>query len=831
MSVEEDAPKITYVESFDRTAAATLIKYKQHYMTWGVMIGLFETMEAAESSFRTLTAYVARAKGANKNQVEVSYSQKHGRGRYFADGGLSLQSLKGIIRGSIAKDLYYDIDFVNCHPVILIKLCKERGIKPIFLTMYMQDRAMILSEIHEANPSIAFDELKSMILSIIYGGNTAISKITNKTEWLNGFIKEMASILEKAPAWYPEEYKLQVGLKGEGYFNLNGATLSASVQVIENELLMMMAAILKTKKCINSNCVLTFDGIMVPKKSFRSPEKLEKVMREVEKAFSEKGYEIKLKSKEFRSLPELSDDKKAQLDAEYAEENKVAAESKRVELLNSDGFETPRDRYLSSPYYWHNFVADMSDVHPSYDSLCNTFRSHVGKVMIRAYEMDDMIIRKISSENLLHFDKTVPREVFSYMTGDLVPKVKNIPLKSLMLSCGLINDVPAYDKLDFQPIGPFESREECEAKGIINDHKFNTYTNLQATLLPADQVDASKIEAVLHHIKKVWADDDETLNTYLLSWFHTIFTKPRFKSRVAIVLKSSEKQIGKGIIINDFLIPFVFGNKYSMSIAGLDTVVSRFNDIMMNKIFISCDELSTIDGGYHQSFDVLKKLITDPTIKIEIKNGRIFIYPNYSNFIMSTNHDFTIKIEVADARYLVLECNPYYKRNFKYFENLAATFNQETADHFYSYICHAMFVGGDVSRVADVRAIPMTTLKKDMIFQGLQSPVRFMMYLKKKVFDAAEEEQTDSDGALGSDDEASVAGDTAASEHALFGVRFNPKRIGAGPLYDMYKRWCTDNQEKIVTSCKFGRDIKDYIKKVKSNRTYYDLSTFEIRMD
>jgi len=258
-------------------------------------------------------------------------------------------------------------------------------------------------------------------------------------------------------------------------------------------------------------------------------------------------------------------------------------------------------------------------------------------VMFKIYAMDDHIIRKISRKNMYQFDKKIPSEVFKYYdisaNGKLI--IKKVSLKQ-MLEGGCISNVMRFDNLDFRPIGVVED------DFIEDEDLFNTFTNFQAKLV--DEVDMSKIDIILNHIKKVWCSDNDEYYNYMLSWFKLIITNPSFKSKVAIVLKSAEKQIGKGILINDFLIPYVFGEQYSMSIAGLDTITCKFNQIMMNKLFINCDELSTIDGSYHQSFDILKKRITDKSIKIEIKGGKSFVYPDYCNYIMCTNNDFTIMV-------------------------------------------------------------------------------------------------------------------------------------------------------------------------------------------
>jgi len=58
---------------------------------------------------------------------EATVFYKPGRGlnsgRLYANGGLSLQSIKRRIRHTVAGDLYDDVDMVNAHPTILAQLC------------------------------------------------------------------------------------------------------------------------------------------------------------------------------------------------------------------------------------------------------------------------------------------------------------------------------------------------------------------------------------------------------------------------------------------------------------------------------------------------------------------------------------------------------------------------------------------------------------------------------------------------------------------------------------------------------------------------------------
>ena len=140
-----------------------------------------------------------------------------------------------------------------------------------------------------------------------------------------------------------------------------------------------------------------------------------------------------------------------------------------------------------------------------------------------------------------------------------------------------------------------------------------------------------KLEPILEPLRSVWCNNNTSLVKYLLSWFHNSFRYPYKKNGVAIILYSKLQQVGKGVFMNEFLIPFVYGQKLSMSVNGLSPLVEKFNSHLRDKLFINCDELQTLVGSYHATFDTLKKIVTDPTMTINIKFAEpLANYPNFS---------------------------------------------------------------------------------------------------------------------------------------------------------------------------------------------------------
>jgi hypothetical protein len=63
-----------------------------------------------------------------ESHIDVSYSKSknsEGGGRWFAGNMGSMQNMKRGVRHTICKDIWIDLDIVNCHPTLLSQLCKN----------------------------------------------------------------------------------------------------------------------------------------------------------------------------------------------------------------------------------------------------------------------------------------------------------------------------------------------------------------------------------------------------------------------------------------------------------------------------------------------------------------------------------------------------------------------------------------------------------------------------------------------------------------------------------------------------------------------------------
>ena len=781
-----DNNSISYYETFDHEALQMILDNQNHYKTL-----MRESCFSSDTycPFKLSSDYINKAKIYKDGlcKIKVNYQQSGClKNRYFADKSLSMQNLPREIRWTIGHKYYWDLDIVNCHPVVLKYLCKGWNIDTPVLNKYVSDRKAFIKKI-----GLDYEVGKLKLISIIDGNGNSNPKLAK-------FHEEMKNIREKISKLRPKEYKI---LKEIGKDNPPGSLISHVMSEVENDIIQFMVKYLKNNKIIKNNCVLCFDGIMVLKKNIKNNKVLNSLLRDLEKAVNTnwKGLGMKLKVKKMKSmpLPKSTDSgfTKEDIMALAGDEldSECILDEKKDDKKDVIKSEKIGNEYLSDDsYFWYDFM--HGGVLDSIDDIKNYLKENINRVMFKTYE-GGYYVRKISKTGMFYIDPKCPAENFQYTEkkynkiGKLISEeLKGISLSTLLGKEGLSGCVNTYNKMTFDP----------SFRGERN-RQFNTWTGFNAKLLDKDQVDESKCKLVLDAIYDIWAAKDDAIYKYILSWFNHIFTKPYEKSKVVIVLNSPEKQIGKGILINDFLIKLVFGDNYAMGLAGLDTVASKFNEILMNKMFINCDELSSLQGNnFHALFDKLKNKITDPTMQIEIKGGKSFIYPDFSNFIYCTNNDFTIKIEEGDARYFITQCSPCHKGDFKYYNDLSSTFNDETANHFFSYIYY-------MQDPVEIRNIIETPLKREMMINCLSTPKKFIYSIKE----------------IRNDDE----------DYEKFDWKYSMKnnsKIKASLFYNYYNKFCDEEGERSLSKTKFGREIKTLIVKKRSNGMIYDLTTINV---
>jgi hypothetical protein len=280
-----------------------------------------------------------------------------------------------------------------------------------------------------------------------------------------------------------------------------------------------------------------------------------------------------------------------------------------------------------------------------------------------------------------------------------------------------------------------------------------------------------------NHIKYVWANNNEVYYKYLMSWIAQIIKTPWKRTEIAILLQGGQ---GSGKTLPcDILFNHVFGHEIGGCASGLGSLTQRFNGSTMNKLFCKIDELSVVDGdSFNACFDKMKSLITDRQVQVEKKGMEHIMIDNYCNFIMTTNHRHTVKIEGDDRRYAIFEVSDKYKQDTDYFADFMDILdNQYAGDNLYTY-----FKNYPDDEMVNLRRIPMTEIKKEMADLSKSTVQRFVECMNDELDEACLYDMIGKDG---------------------------QKAISALNFYENYKGWCSSNGEKPWSSKAVGTELKN----------------------
>ena len=189
-------------------------------------------------------------------------------GRVNPDKALGLHMLRRQIRHTLADNLLIDIDIVNCHPVILLQICKKYNYTCEYLNKYVNDRETIINEfinIYQSNR----DEIKTLLIRLINGGSYKKWLVENnydiKHKFLTGFENEMRDISKEITENNPDLVQYLKKIKNK---NKCSSVIAYYLQTIECYILEEVFNYCRKNGIIKNVGVLSNDGIMIEKEKY-----------------------------------------------------------------------------------------------------------------------------------------------------------------------------------------------------------------------------------------------------------------------------------------------------------------------------------------------------------------------------------------------------------------------------------------------------------------------------------------------------------------------------------------------------------------------------------
>ncbi len=255
---------------------------------------IWKKVDTIDPNQKTLLESLYR-KRRHGNEVQITYklsSSQAGRlgyGRFFGSKG-SLEQIEKCIRGALCKKYYWDVDIVNCHPVLMAQMAKIHGIEMPCLEAYVAHRDAFLDSLVSKDKTR--DDVKAEVIACLYGGRPQV----DVPDWLFGIYKEVQLFGKKL---IPLHYKLYEYCKIQDR-NVRGSFVSYIMQTEEQKCMLALYRFLRKFRSVD---VLAYDGVMI-RKIVGETALEEGVLREAERKIEEAtGYKIALKVKEFESLP------------------------------------------------------------------------------------------------------------------------------------------------------------------------------------------------------------------------------------------------------------------------------------------------------------------------------------------------------------------------------------------------------------------------------------------------------------------------------------------------------------------------------------------------
>lgn len=443
-----------------------------------------------------------------------------------------------------------------------------------------------------------------------------------------------------------------------------------------------------------------------------------------------------------------------------------------------------------NPEYYNKYFKKQK----SYDDLKTEFETTNFKIIqgsIYGWIDTDQNLNLCKKSDLLnHYENLFYQEKII----EKVNKVEQEVIKQKPFINRWLKDenIRTYEHIDFIPPDIHNSSKQ---------HIYNLWTGYQAEKFPTIDKDDmfALIMPIIQHIKDVICGEHYL---YMIQYLASIIQRPSSPTGVILLIQGSQGS-GKGSIF-DFFRTRVLGENLSKQTEGLSPIFDRFSNVMVNKLFIQADEISMGECIGNNNLEKLKNRTTIGTVQYEKKGIDPIVIKNYSNFILTTNNDNSIKIPYDDRRFCVLQTNDKYKGNTKYFTDLHKHLAREdVARAFFEYLKSVDI--NSISNFQDIR--PKTDYYHEMIRLNLTPFHRYLSYL-------------------------SITADPTINKSQNQG--YDPDEYVAKTgmsLYNNYIQWCDDRnftKEYKYTNTKFGLEMKKMTddseaimkKKLESNNIY-----------
>jgi len=552
-------------------------------------------------------------------------------------------NMSKILRHTLSDNLYWDLDIINCHPTILLHLCKtlEIDVDYSFLEEYVNNRDQALEDLIAINQKyeVSKDEAKTWFLKIFNGGDGAdyfleytplMNHIRSNYHVVQMFLKEKLVQLDR---YLPlMEYVTNISKE-----NINTRFISFILFDVENQIREVIE-----KWCGLNNFlwkVNCFDGGMILKEEGKSLE--DKILLIEEFIKNELQISVFLKCKDMTEYKlNIPEDILVKYSYEYCvaqfgnDSEKYALRKCHFELNNF---------FVSSEvkYYFENEISTWS------------------------YSRTDFA-NKYEHEFILGKDKKGNDVSVSFIKQWLQD-----PKKRTYFLTGLF---PPGVNL---PINPIDASDVNYAYSLWKDWRVVHIPRLISDV-------SSQVLLLRSHTQYLWNENTEFIN-YVEKYIAYILRNPGVKTGVCIALKAIHGGEGKNTWFD--IHSKLFGDNLCVAVQNHDRDwFGAFNEVIHEKIWIHMEEISK--DLIRKNIKQFLSYITSTSETINFKGGQKRVKPSYSNYFLTFNTQGIEGLPGVQRRLFIHEFERSKpKRDHEYFQELYRRMNNDQVIRgYYDYL-------------------------------------------------------------------------------------------------------------------------------------------------
>lgn len=200
----------------------------------------------------------------------------------------------------------------------------------------------------------------------------------------------------------------------------------------------------------------------------------------------------------------------------------------------------------------------------------------------------------------------------------------------------------------------------------------------------------------LEHLRENICSGDEVLYRWLEAYLAQAIQNPPHRPGTAIVLRGGQG-VGKGAAIGHYA---ALHAPHSIQVTQARHFIGNFNAHLRDKVILWADE--AFWAGDKQAEGILKAIVTESTLLLELKGRDAISIPNYLRVFISSNHDWVVPAGIDERRFPVFDVSAAHQQDEEYFERIE---KEMRSGGYQALLHHLRHV--DISQ-ANLRTIPQT---------------------------------------------------------------------------------------------------------------------------